>query len=250
MSETGSQPSDHPFEGTLEAYLREATTCVGALPDLIETYQQGRPVEPIVDQIRSAERACDRHHLSLREEIVSNAHNQQEPGPVRLALYRHQILSISQSIDEIPNLAERVADEFLTMQPPHQQQALIKLQTMATQAETAVSILADLLHDLFRVLCSATASATFAEPIRRIRTIETECDEYRNTAIQQAFTALSPAEALVYRELAHELDAVVDHIEDIIDQVTILGSGESWLTVEHNAIDPTVDEHISKLTDG
>ncbi|MFB6079462.1 MAG: DUF47 domain-containing protein [Haloferacaceae archaeon] len=223
------------FEGELvsrtAAYLDRIEECVSHVPRLLDQYADGGPYCETVDRIGDLESDCDEIRRTISA-LISNA----DAADLGIRLTRVHLntgptIELYQRLDEVADTAERFAEELAAIEPSRATVCLDLLRRMAERAVEAVSVLDGAVTEYMRVLCDPYRTAALGEEVERIRTIESECDGLRNEVVATAFDG-GASTPLVYREFAVLLDALVDGIEDVTDQLVWIAGRESGISVD------------------
>lgn len=227
---------DHRFNDRIvsrtEAYTGRLVDCVELVRELLEAYRTGSGYDEIADRIRTLESRCDRTNRQLSA-LVTNA-RVEDLGLLnsRVHFSRAQVIELYQLIDDVPNAAERIADDLVTIEPRTSARWFEGLREMVDCAETAVVALEAAVNAFVRLLCAPSESGSVVDEIRTIREAESACDGLRNDVIAAAFEDESVPESLLCREFAYRFDALVDAIEDVADHLVLVSSTEPWITTE------------------
>jgi len=220
------------LETHTEEYLVKFEDCVTLLPDLFDQYTAGESTAETVERIETLESDCD----DIIHDINSSITN---AGPGEMGLLNSRIhfnasalLEFYKNLDTVANLVERIADELVIINPPHDNECFEGLHEMANHAVTAVAELRELVSTFIHNLCDADASDSLIDEIARIREIESVCDDIRNGVIEQAFADDAIEQPLVYREFAILLDELHNTMEDITVQIIVISSNEPGIVTE------------------
>ncbi|MFP8952201.1 DUF47 family protein [Natrialbaceae archaeon A-arb3/5] len=215
-----------------DTYTADIEACVELVSQLFEEYLTGGDYRRTVDRIRELESDCDRHNRQLNALITNASVEEFGLRNSRVHLNLPQVTELYQAIDEIPNAAERIAEDLVTIEPPREERCFQGFLEMADCATTAVAILSEILTEFAQLLRTPSQSGTVANEIEAVRDAESSCDGIRNDVITAAFDEQPIPHALVYREFALDLDVLVDAMEDVTDQLVLVSSTESWITTE------------------
>lgn len=215
-----------------EAYTGDVVECVRLVSELLEAYTAGGAYEETAAEIGRLETDCDRRNRRITG-LITNA-TVEEIGlrNTRLHINSSQIIDLYQRLDRVANAAERIADELVAIDPARTERYVHYFGEMTDCATTAAAALERAVTEFVRLLCVPTESGSVAGAIRTVRDAESRCDGIRNDAIATAFTDQSVARALLYRELIHLFDSLVDAVEDVTDQLVLVSSSESGIETE------------------
>ncbi|MFB6097288.1 MAG: hypothetical protein ABEJ74_07870 [Haloferacaceae archaeon] len=211
------------------SYVDEVEACVSELPTLIERYGADDGFRDVADRICNLESSCDRANRRITTAISNAGGRELGIRLTRLHLNSGATIELYQIVDEIANHAEQFAEELVAIGPSRSDACLRLLEEMAECAVTAMSFLRRVITTYVEMLCDPTRSGQISDEITQIRAVESDCDRVRNEVIALAFNHESIPQPLVYRELALLLDAVVDAIEDVTDQLVLTTGNQSWL---------------------
>lgn len=227
---------DDPFGerliSTTETYLDRIADCVTLLPTLLERYRSGADYRSIADRIQDVETECDRRNRRISSLVTNVTAEEIGLSNARIHLNSPQLVELYQTMDDIPNTAEQIAEELVTIGPACTDACFRGLSAMAEHATTAMAALVTAVTRFVRVLCTPSESGTIAEEIETIRDIESTCDSIRNEVVATAFESESVTQPLVHREFAHLFDELMDVMEDVVDQIVLVSSTEAWITTE------------------
>jgi uncharacterized protein Yka (UPF0111/DUF47 family) len=214
------------------AFLDQLEACVEQVPRLLDRYADGESTEEIVEELGTRESECDRTNRTVRRLIAGS--NVEELG-IRLTsvhLHSGQIIELYQRLDEIANHLEQFATELAAIDPPRQTSCLAGLGEMAEHCVAGMAVLSRAVRQYVRALCEPTASLSITTQVARIRELESESDRVRDRIIASAFQDGPTATSLVYFQLATRLDAVVDTMEDVTDQMLLVTGNQDWIEIE------------------
>ncbi|MCG1003370.1 MULTISPECIES: DUF47 domain-containing protein [Halobacterium] len=214
-----------------DAYLDRISECVELLSRLVEEYEDGDSSRALVEEIRAVESDCDAKSRRISALVTNTTVKEFGIRNSRMHLNAEQVVRLYQLLDEIPNTAERVAEDLLTVSPARRRRCFRRYREMVDHATAAMASLGDAVYEFVRLLCSATETGSIAGHVEAIRAAETECDSVRNAVVADVFDADVP-DPLVYREFAFLFDQLVDAMEDVADQLVLLSSSEQWITAE------------------
>lgn len=216
-----------PFERRLDSlttrFVERIATCLERLSELVSLYSNGEPYDQCVRRIRDLESECDRTYRSVAAH-VSTA-NVRDLG-IRLTgihLNRNQLLHLFDHLDEIANGAERFASDLDAIAPRRVDDCFEGLQDMITSARAGIRFLEEIVPGFVQSLIDPDEEMSIVEVVGPVRRIESHVDELRDEVIATAFESEPLAVALVYREMALQLDGVVDTMEDVTDQMLLVG---------------------------
>lgn len=237
MAATTSDQLDDALRTDTIRFLDSIEACVDALPDLLERYADGDDVTDLVDEIRAHESDCDDAARHLGALIVNADASDLGIRLTRVHLHSGRTIGLFQRLDEIPNTVEQLAEELAAIAPAPAPECLAILAEMASIARDALIALRNAVVGYVEMLCDPTETHSIAADVEEIRALESDVDRLRNDAITAAFR-LDGRDALVYRELALLVDAVVDTMEDVTDHMILIAGNRSWIELEPLTDDP------------
>jgi uncharacterized protein Yka (UPF0111/DUF47 family) len=238
-NEPGTAVGDRIVAGT-EQYVSRVEACVTLVPELLEGYVEGGPYRATAERIRTLESECDHAGRRVSAAITTASAEQVGLRNSRVHINSPQVVSLFQTLDEVANAAEQVAEELLTVRPPTGA-PFDRLREMADRATEAMAALAGAVVAFVRALCDPADSVTLVDEVEAVRESESACDRLRNDAVATAFDDAPAAEALLYREFALLLDGLLDAMEDVTDRIVLISSNESWVRTQADR-DPTTAE--------
>jgi len=203
-----------------ETYLDQTEACVALLPELLAAYPDGDYRE-FVDRISTLESDCDRTNRHLCGLVADADVRDLGIRLTRVHLHASQTIELFNALDEVANAAEQFAVDLDGLRPDLPPDRRDRFDEMAAEAATAMAALRSAVTDYVGVLCNPETSADIAGDVACVRNVESRCDRLRNEAVTAAFDgdAGGDASALVCRELALQLDEVVDAMEDVTDRM-------------------------------
>lgn len=213
-------------------FLDQLQACVEQTPTLLARYTEGKPVEAIDDLIGTLESDCDLTNREISTLISSSSVEELGIRLTRIHLHSGQIIELYQQLDEIANLVEQFSAELVAIDPPHWSGCLDGLREMADYAVATMASLSRAVDQYIRALCQPTQSLSIAEEVARIRELESESDRVRDRVVDSAFRDGPTATSLVYFELATQLDAAIDTMEDVTDQMLLVTGNQDWIDIE------------------
>ncbi|MFC6613862.1 DUF47 domain-containing protein [Halopenitus salinus] len=234
--------SDSRFDDRIvsrtEDYLDRISECVGLLPRLLETYlaegtdETTAGTDSVAASIVNLESDCDRLKRDISGQIT-NA-DAADVGLLNARIHRNssQVLDLYQRLDVIANVAERIAEELVTVRPPRDADCFDRYVEMAGFAIRGMDALSAAVSRYVRLLRSPSRSGTIADEIASVRGIESAVDELRNEVVETAFADDGVDRPLVHREFALLFDALCDAMEDVTDTLVLVSSTEAWITTE------------------
>lgn len=228
--------SEADFGDQLEAhtteYLARLEDCVTLLPDLFDQYAAGESTDETVERIETLESECDDIIHDINGSITNAGPDEMGLLNSRIHYNASALLEFYKNLDTVANLTERIADELVMINPPHDNECFEGLHEIAEHAVDAITALEDVVARFIHALCTTDASDSLVEGIARVSEIESVCDEVRNGVIEQAFADDAIDQPLVYREFAILLDELHNTMEDITDQIIIIASNEQGIVTE------------------
>ncbi|MFQ3319772.1 MAG: hypothetical protein ACI8UR_002024 [Natronomonas sp.] len=203
--------------GRTETLVTEVGRCVESLLTLIENYRDDEALTSTVNSIRERESACNATARELRVVLGRAVATDSEA-------YRTVggLVSFVTSVEAVSNRAEAVAYELATMRPSLSDTCRIALVRMAELAISAFEALDAATTAFLDALMQGTDTGEIVEPIEAVRTLESECDDYRQTALEATFTDGLSVNALALRAVIHDVDAVVDSAEAAADRLDVI----------------------------
>ncbi|WP_276301162.1 DUF47 domain-containing protein [Halorussus lipolyticus] len=211
-----------------EQYLERVAEATAALPAALDAYDEDADAfEEATQTVADHESACDETLRDLRTAVGKSM----PPNYSRFYLRIDDVSRLYAAIDEIPNRAERFVRELRAMRPALDDRTRETCREMALLVHEAASALADLTADYVARLVAPEAAPDDPTPgvterVDELAVLESECDGLKYDALSAAFDAHSTADALVVRELVLTLDAAMDAVEDVGEQLLFLASGE------------------------
>ncbi|MCD2203552.1 DUF47 family protein [Halobacterium sp. KA-6] len=232
MSSKGAPEFSRQVVEQTDAYLDAISECVDLLSRLVENYEPGDSARHLVEEIRGLESDCDAQSRRLSALITNTTVREFGIRNSRVHLNAEQVVRLYQLLDEIPNAAEQIAEDLVTIAPERRRSCFRRYREMVDHATTAMAALADAVHEFVRLLCSSTETGSITRHVETIRATESECDGVRNAVIADVFADEAIPQPMVYREFASLFDRLVDAMEDVTDQLVLLSSSEQWITAE------------------
>jgi len=225
-----------PFGDQLESqtapYLERLTDCVSLLPVVLEEYAARDAYLETVEDIQTLESKCDEMIRSLTGLITNAGPEDMGLLDTRIDFNEAALLALYKDIDVVANLTERIVQELVMMQPPHENDCFRGLQAMATEIVSMTITLEDVVTRFVTAICNTYESDTLIDEIEDIRARESRCDELRNDVITTAFSDDEIESPLLWREFAILFDDLANKIEDITDQIIIIASNEPGIVTE------------------
>lgn len=237
--ENGATVSDRITSGT-EQYVSRVEACVTLVPELLERYAEGGAYRETAERIRTLESECDHAGRRVSAAITTASARQVGLRNSRVHINSPQVVALFQTLDEVANAAEQIAEELLTVGPPTGP-PFDRLREMADRATAAVAALAVAVSAFVRALCDPSDSVALVDEVAVVRDAESSCDRLRNDAVATAFEDAPATEALLYREFALLLDGLLDAMEDVTDRIVLISSNEPWVRTQPDS-DPTAAE--------
>jgi len=230
--ESGTRPFEDRLRERTGTYLDQIDATVQLLPALLAAYRDDDGYRRVADRIGEQESACDRIQRQIGADVANADVTDLAIRLNRLHLTSGATIQLYGLLDEIPNHAERFADELLAMRPPRSRRAFEAMTTMVALAVEAMVALRKVVESYVEMVTNGDGQSDPRSPIERIRHLESECDDTRNEVIAIAFGHVEPPARLVFRELAVLLDALVDAMEDVTDRVVLIAGTESCTEVD------------------
>ncbi len=234
-------PPDVDFGEQLEAhttdYLDRFEDCVTLLPELFDQYAAGEPTAETVERIETLESDCDDIIHDINGAITNAGPGEMGLLNSRIHYNASALLEFYKNLDTVANLAERIADELVIVNPPHDNECFEGLHELAEHTIEAVTVLEEVVAQFIHALCTTDASVSLVDGIDRVSEIESICDDIRNGVIEQAFADDAIEQPLVYREFAILLDELHNTMEDVTDQIIIIASNEQGIVTEPKPAD-------------
>ncbi|AFO58311.1 MULTISPECIES: DUF47 domain-containing protein [unclassified Natrinema] len=213
------------------SYIDEITECVTLVKTLLDDYVSERNYRETVDEIRTRESDCDRTNRRVSALITNATATDIGLQNTRIHLNSTQIIRLYQRIDDIANVAEKIAEELLTISPSPRDAYFHRYEEMVECGVSAMHALNRAVVTFVRLLCTPTESGSIVAEIETVRTAESSCDELRNDIIADAFSD-EVSEPWVYHRFAHLFDELMDTIEDVTEQFVLISSNEEWIVTE------------------
>jgi uncharacterized protein Yka (UPF0111/DUF47 family) len=228
--------ADHSLENRLvsltRTYLDQLADCVALLPRLVDEYASDGPYQQVAARIRSVEGDCDE---TVREVTALVANADARDLGIRLSrvhIHASQTIELYQSLDEVANAAERLAEDLVAVEPPRVPELLDALAQMATCAVDAMTALRGAVVGYLGALCAPDAAVDVTADVQTVRNIESETDRLRNEVVAGAFGDHADSRPAVYREHAWLLDEVIDAMEDVTDRVVRVSGADVGIDAE------------------
>lgn len=216
-----------PFERRLDSLtvrlVDQIAACLDRLSELVSLYSSGEPYDRCVRRVRTLESECDETYRSAATHISTVDARDLGIRLTGIHLNRNQLLDLFTYLDEIPNAAERFASDLEAIKPRRVDDCLEGLGEMITSARAGVRFLEEAVPKFIRSLTDPEEAMSIVDVVGPARRIESHVDDLRAEVIATAFESEPQATALVYRELALLLDGLVDAIEDVTDQMVLVG---------------------------
>jgi uncharacterized protein Yka (UPF0111/DUF47 family) len=213
-------------------YTDQISECVSLVATLLDRYATGEPHRETAERIRAIESDCDETVRRTTALIADASVDDVGLRNTRLHLNTPPVVEMYQRLDEVANAAETVANDVVTTGPPTAEPYAGRFREMAEHATAAMAALADAVRTVVELLCDPTRTGSIADAVGTVRDAESACDRLRNEATAAAFADESLDCPLLVRAFAGSLDALVDAMEDVTDQLRLVSSTEAWLTAE------------------
>lgn len=195
-------------------YLDAVEDCLVLLPQTLSAAADGRPLTDASDALVEQESVCDQHRRRL-----CGAIGRSRPNYTDVYLRAADLAELFSMVDAIPDAAERFVRDFEAMSPSLSESTLTTLQDVAVLTLSGVKLLTDAIETYVESLLTDGPNPPVGDAVDRISKLESQCDQYRNDVLSQAFEAHSTADALVVRALLQSLDAVPNAVEDAADHL-------------------------------
>ncbi len=220
------------LESHTDAYLDGISDCVKLLPELLAQYEADGAYRETLAEIQTVESECDERNRTITA-LITNA-DAESVGLLntRINFNESALLEFYKSVDVVANLTERIAQELVMIQPPHDTDCFATLTEMAEQIASMTATLEDVIERFVHSLCNAYESDTLTDEIEAVRGMESRCDELRNDVITTAFRDDETDQALMYREFAILFDELANTMEDLTDQIVIIASKEPGIVTD------------------
>jgi hypothetical protein len=202
-----------------DSLLGDVGQCVELLPELLDEY--GRAPEAFDDTVstlRERESVCNATARELRLSVGQSV----TPASTGLYLMAGDLVSLYTLIEAIANRAETVGTELAAIRPTLPESCRGALVGLAERAIVAIEALSAATRAYVDVLVANGDPSAVVEPIERVRSIESDCDEYRQAALRVAFEDGPSLDALALRTVVYNLDGVVNGIETAADRLDVM----------------------------
>lgn len=202
-----------------ESLLTGVGRCVELLPDLLEDY--GRAPEAFDDDVltlRERESACNATARGLRLAVGQSM----TAEPTGLYLMAGDLVSLYTLVESVANRAETVGTELTAIRPALSEDCRTALLGLAERAIEAFEALAAATRAYVEALVVNGDPNGVVEPVERVRSIESDCDEYRQAALRIAFEDGPTLDSLALRAVIYHLDGVVNGIETAVDRLDVM----------------------------
>lgn len=213
-------------------YLDQVADCVDCLPPLVEQYAADEHYQSTVDQISTIESRCDRTNREISSLVADADVRDLGIRLTRVHLHSRQTIELFQLIDDVANSAEQFAEELAATAPERRPEQLDLLTEMAAVAVETMSAFRRLVTAFVKVVTAPECEAVVVSEVATIREAESDCDGLRNELVQSAFEDDGVRTPFLYRELALQLDEVVDLMEDVTDLLVRLTGNDISIDVE------------------
>lgn len=196
------------------AYLDAVTDCLVLLPEALAAYGDTQAFADASAALGQQESTCDDHRQRL-----CGAIGRARPAFTDLYLRAAELSELFRMVDAVANAAEAFIRDLGAMSPSLADTTRRRLEDIAALACQATTLLTDAVESYVRALAANEPTPPITEAVERIRGLESQCDQYRETIVARAFERDTTANALAVRELAQSLDAIPDAVEDAADQL-------------------------------
>jgi len=218
MSETDVEMTAVVRERT-DSLLTEVGQCVELLPKLLDEYGRAREsFDCTVSTLRERESVCNDTARELRLAVGQSV----TPESTGLYLMAGDLVSLYTLIEAVANRAETVGTELAAIRPALPENCRGALVGLAERAIVAIEALSAAAKAYVDVLVADGDPSAVVDPVGRVRSIESDCDEYRQAALRIAFEDGPSLDALALRTVVYNLDGVVNGIETAADRLDVM----------------------------
>lgn len=232
MSDGDSDTLEHRLVTQTTTYLDQVATCVDSLPTLVEQYAADDHYQATVGKISEMESRCDRTNREISSLVADADVRDLGIRLTRVHLHSRQTIELFHLIDDVANAAEQFAEELAATAPERRPEQLQLLQEMASIAADTVSSFRCLVTAFVKVVTAPECEAVVVKEVDTIRDAESDCDELRNELLRTAFESDGVRTPFLYRELALQLDEIVDRMEDVTDLLIRVSGNDIAIDVE------------------
>lgn len=197
--------------------LDQVGECVECLPPLVEQYAADEHYQSTADQISAVESRCDRTNREISSLVADADVRDLGIRLTRVHLHSRQTIELFHLVDDVANAAEQFADELVATAPERRPEELDLLREMAATAVDAMDSFRRLVTAFVKVVSAPECEAVVVNEVATIRDAESTCDDLRNELVHSAFASEGVRTPFLYRELALQLDEIVDLMEDVTD---------------------------------
>lgn len=198
-------------------YLDQVGGCVECLPPLIDQYEADEHYQSTADQISTVESRCDQTNRQISSLVADADVRDLGIRLTRVHLHSRQTIELFHLVDDVANAAEQFADELVATAPERRSAELDLLGQMAATAVETMDSFRRLVTAFVKVVTAPECEAVVVNEVAAIRDAESACDDLRNELVRTAFESDGVRTPFLYRELALQLDEIVDLMEDITD---------------------------------
>lgn len=218
-----------------ETYLDQVSECVGYVPPLVEQYAADDDYQSTVERICELESRCDRTNRQISTLVADADVRDLGIRLTRVHVHSRQTIELFHLVDDVANSVEQFAEELVATAPERRPEQLDLLRTMAVTAVEAMESFRRLVTAFVKVLTAPECEAIVVNEVAAIREAESDCDQLRNEVVETAFEGDGTRTPFLYRELAHQLDELVDLMEDATDLLIRVTGNEISIELEPEA---------------
>jgi len=220
------------LESQTESYLGRLDDCVSLLPSALDAYEETGSCQDLAAEIAEIESDCDSRVRALTGAITNAGADDIGLLNTRINFNQSALIELYNQLDVVANHTERIVNELGMMRPAAAVEPFACMRSMAAHIVDMVDTLVDVTSEFVRGLTRSDLTRELTAGIERIRELESECDDLRDEAIATAFADDTIDSPLVYRALAILFDELANTIEDLTDQLIVIGSEEPRIITE------------------
>jgi uncharacterized protein Yka (UPF0111/DUF47 family) len=235
MQDGDSDTLEHRLVTQTATYLDQVVECVECLPPLVEQYAADEHYQSTVDRIADVESRCDRTNREISSLVADADVRDLGIRLTRVHLHSRQTIELFHLVDDVANAAEQFAEELAATAPERRPEQLELLQEMAAIAAEATDSFRRLVTAFVKVVTAPECEAVVVNEVAAIREAESDCDDLRNELVRSAFAGEGVRTPFLYRELALQLDEIVDLMEDVTDLLIRLTGNDIAIELEPDA---------------
>ncbi len=199
---------ERQVEQSIEGYLTETESCLGAFAKAFEVYFEqglGDPFEQLVNETHRFERNADDRRRELEAAMYDKALIPESRG---------DILGMLEALDLVPNKCESVLYQIWTQSMVIPQAYTEQFQSLVAANVQSYKALCQTVRDLFRHAKRVTQGA------EAVTDSETQSDELERSLIKTIFDShLDKADKILLKELVLEIGAISDRAENAADRL-------------------------------